>query len=101
MFVYYVLLPLLSLAIVLIIRFFIRKRRNQPVELYLEALRVENSGNYLSALIMYESALGEAKKNKYNDNVLEEKIREKLRVLQTMIDYENSFIQKNKPVATA
>jgi hypothetical protein len=95
---YYILSAVLGLiAIVVLIRYFVQKRKSLPVELYLEALRTENSGQYRSAVNTYESALAEARKNKYNDEAFELKIREKLKVLQTMIDYENSFV---KPINT-
>jgi hypothetical protein len=99
---YYILSAVLGLiAVVVLIRYFVQKRKSLPVELYLEALRTENSGQYKSAVNTYESALAEARKNKFNDEAFEEKIREKLKVLHTMIDYENSFAKPVKPAKSS
>lgn len=66
------------------------RKKNLPVELFVEALRNENSGHYEEALITYEYALAEFKKTRANSN-LKNKIIEKIKVLHTIIDYKNSF----------
>jgi hypothetical protein len=61
-----------------------------PVELFVEALRNENSGNYEEALIAYESALNEVNKIRFHGS-LKHKIIEKIRLLHTLIEHKNSF----------
>jgi hypothetical protein len=61
-----------------------------PVELFNEALRNENSGNFEAALITYKYALTEAEKTLFLSE-LKYKISGKLKVLHTIIDYRNSL----------
>jgi hypothetical protein len=86
---YIFLLMILSL-IILLIRSFILWRKNVPVELFVKALRNENSGHFEEAVINYETALNKFKKNKSHSN-LKNKIVEKLEVLRTVIEYKNKF----------
>ena len=83
-----IMLPLI--IIFLFSRLFSRKR-NVPVELFAEALRNENSGQFESAIITYERALNEYKKIRFQGNNLRSKIIEKLKVLHTVIEYKNGF----------
>jgi hypothetical protein len=76
--------------IIFLIRFFIIWKKNIPVELFVEALRNENNGNFEEAVITYETALNEFKKMKLHRN-LENKIIEKLKVLHTIIEYKNNL----------
>jgi hypothetical protein len=61
---------------------------NVSVELFAKALKNENSGHYEEAVIIYENALSEAKKNRFH-NSLKHKIIEKLKLLHTCIEYKN------------
>ncbi|MEO5945445.1 MAG: hypothetical protein ABIP79_01415 [Chitinophagaceae bacterium] len=71
--------------------YFVRKRkRNIPVVLFVEALRNENDGHFKEAVFSYERALLEAKKNR-SQKYLETRITEKLKILHSTINYENSF----------
>lgn len=79
----------LTIAI-LLIRSFIPRKKNTSVELFIEALRNENSGNFEAAITAYESALIEVKKNKFRDDNLKDKITEKLKVLHSIIEYKNN-----------
>jgi len=58
-------------------------------------LKDENSGNFEEAIITYENALIEVKKIKYN-NTLKNKIVEKLKLLHTVIDYNNNSLSPVK-----
>lgn len=74
-----------------LIRFFILRKKNISEELFMEALKNENSGNFEKAIITYENALSEAKKVRFQRNNLKNKIIEKLKVLNTVIAYKNNF----------
>ncbi len=88
---YYFLLFLMLSFIILLVRAFIRRKRNIPVELFIEALRNENSGQFEAALHTYENALFEETKIRFQSSGLKNKIKEKLKVLHTMIEYKKSF----------
>jgi hypothetical protein len=85
----------LSLLIFLI-RSFVQSKKNIPVELFVAALLQENSGHFEKAVIGYESALHEVKKIRFN-RVLKNKIIEKLKLLHTVIEYNNNFILIREP----
>jgi len=87
---YYFLLIMLLSLIVLLIRSFVLRKKKIPVELFTEALKNENSGNFEAALITYESALNAATKSRVH-GYLKNKITEKLKVLHTIIEYNNSL----------
>ncbi len=76
--------------IILLSGSFILRERNIPVELFAEALKNENSGNFEAALIAYENALNEVKKNRFYSSSMKNKIVEKLKVLNTVIAYKNN-----------
>ncbi len=66
------------------------KSKNIPVGLFIEGLRNENSGDFGAAVVAYESALQEVKKSRFNSG-LENKITEKLKLLHTVIQYEEGL----------
>jgi len=80
---------ILSLVFFLI-RLFILWKKNIAVELFVEALRSENNGNFEEAVTSYESALIKFKKKRLHSS-LENKIIEKLKVLHTIIDYKKNL----------
>ena len=82
--------------LITLIFFFIRslvlRNKSLPVTLYVEALRNENSGHFEEALVTYQNALMEVKKEKFQyGGSLKNKITEKLKVLHTIIEYKNSL----------
>jgi hypothetical protein len=81
-----IMLPL----IIILIRRVVPRKRNMPDELFFEGLRNENSGDYEAALVAYENALAEVKKNRFYSSSMKNKIVEKLKVLNTVIDYKNN-----------
>ncbi|MEI9909273.1 MAG: hypothetical protein WDO71_06215 [Bacteroidota bacterium] len=83
------LIMVLSLVIFMI-RTLILRKRNVPVELFLEALRNENSGHFEEAVITYENALSAVGKSRFN-SYLRIRINEKLKVLRTIIEYKNNL----------
>ena len=86
---YYLLFIFLILAIWLI-GMLILKKRDVSYELFVEALKRENSGHLEEAAITYESALKEVKKGRFQ-NGLEKRIIEKLKMLNTVIQYERNL----------
>jgi hypothetical protein len=66
------------------------KKKDLPVELFVEGLRYENNGHFYEAIINYENALSEVKKNVFHDD-LKNKIIQKLKVLHTIIEYQKNF----------
>ena len=77
---------MLVIVILLILRF-IYQNRIITSKSFAAALENENNGNYEAALNNYEIALTEVKKTKRNKD-LRIKIRDKIKVLHTVIDYE-------------
>ena len=59
--------------------------------LFMEALRNENSGNYEAAILGYETALAEVSKSGFSKNGLTAKITGKLKVLKSLISYQENF----------
>jgi hypothetical protein len=82
--------------LIFFIRRFISRRRNVPVRLFDEALRNENSGEFESALLNYEKALGEANKAGFIANTIKNRIIEKLKILHTVVAYQNNFMPAGK-----
>lgn len=78
------------LVIGFLIRHFHMQKNNIPVKLFVEALRSENIGHFEAAEITYESALNEVKKIRFHNN-LKNKIIEKLRLMHTIIEYQNGL----------
>lgn len=56
-----------------------------------EALKNENAGYYEAAVAGYETALAEQQKLRFDNGVLTRKIREKIKVLHTIILYNRNF----------
>lgn len=81
---------MIALVPVSIIRSFSLKKKNLPVELFVEGLKYENNGHFNEAIINYENALAEVKKNRFRHN-LKNRIIQKLNVLQTIIEYQKSL----------
>jgi hypothetical protein len=65
-------------------------KKTLPLKLFIEAQKDENDGRFEEAVITYESALEEVRKFKFHGS-LKNKIIEKLKVLHTTIEYQNSF----------
>ena len=82
---------MLTLIIIFLFRRFGPWKKNAPVELFAEALRDENSGQFETALVTYERALNEVKKSRFQGSSLRSKIADKLKVLHTVIEYKNGF----------
>ncbi len=82
---------MLVLIIIFLFRRFFPNKKNVPDELFTEALRNENSGYFETAIVTYERALDEVKKNRFQGNSLKSKIINKLKVLHTVIEYKNGF----------
>lgn len=68
-----------------------KKKKNISLELYASALRNENDGLYDAAVADYEQALTELEKLRFRDARLMAGIQEKLKVLHTIISYNNNF----------
>jgi hypothetical protein len=63
-------------------------KKNISIDLFNEALRNENNGLYEEAVANYENALNELNKTRFQ-STFRNKIIEKLKVLHTLIDYNN------------
>ena len=83
---YYLFLAIAALIFVLLVRYFILGKKNVSVRLFAEALKNENSGHFEEAVITYQNALDEVKKIRFHGN-LKHKIVDKLKVLNTVIEY--------------
>lgn len=81
---------IICLLIAYLIRYQLIRRKNSPFQLYNEALQNENKGNYKEALLNYELALLQADKNRFYSN-LKNRIHEKRKLLNTIIEYENNI----------
>ena len=85
-------LPFIMIALLItsvISSIFLRKK-NLPVELFTEDLKYENDGHFDEAIINYENALSEIKKNRFH-RVLKSKIIQKLKVLYTISEYQKNI----------
>jgi hypothetical protein len=89
-FYYFIFSALMLVFILFFIRSFIMRKGNLPVELFNEALKNENNGDFETAIGFYKSALDEADKSVFLTG-LKYKIIAKLKVLHTAIDYQNSI----------
>lgn len=78
------------LMILALIRFIMLRKQHAGVNLFAEAIKNENSGHFEEAIIAYNNALAAVKKNRFH-NDLENKITEKLKVLNNTIAYNKSF----------
>ena len=85
-------LPFIMIALLItsvISSIFLRKK-NLPVELFTEGLKYENDGHFDEAIINYENALSEIKKNRFHRD-LENRIIQKLKVLYTISEYQKNI----------
>ena len=84
-------LPFIMIALLItsIISSLFLKKKNLPVELFSEGLRYENDGHFDEAIINYENALNEVKKNRFHRD-LENRIIQKLKVLYTISEYQKN-----------
>ena len=94
-FYYYIFIFLVLSTTFILIRYFSLRKKNIPLQLFIKALKDENSGNFEEAIITYENALNEVKKIKFN-NALKFKIVEKLKLLHTVIDYNNNSLSPSE-----
>ena len=81
---------MIVLLIASIVSSFFLKKNDLPVELFVEGLRYENDGHFDEAIMNYENALNEVKKNRFHRD-LENKIIQKLKVLHTISEYRKSI----------
>lgn len=65
-------------------------KTNYPANLFNEALRNENEGNFETAVIIYENALDRFKKSRLHSN-LKNKTIKKLKVLYTITEYKSNL----------
>ena len=89
-YVYLILFVILAAAIIFIF-LVIRRRKNIPATIFADALRSENNGDYKDAIMNYRIALEEAKKANLDVKYIL-MIIEKIKVLHTVIEYENNCI---------
>ena len=92
---HYLTLFMIIAFIIFVISSVFLKKKNLSDQLFIEGLKQENNGHFEEALINYENALDEVQKNS-NHSDLELKIKQKLKVLHTIIEYKNSirFVRK-------
>ena len=72
------------------IRYFILWRKSIPMSLFAEALKSENDGFYEEAATAYETALNKIGNIRFHRD-LRNKIVERVKVLHTLIEYNNRF----------
>jgi len=85
-------LPFIMIALLItsVISSLFLKKKNLPVELFSEGLKNENDGHFDEAIINYENALNEVKKNRFHRD-LENRIIQKLKVLYTISEYQKNI----------
>jgi hypothetical protein len=88
---YYLLLLVLFSLFILLIRSLLLRKKSIPVGLFVEALRNENSGHFEEAVINYEKALDEVQGSRFYDGGFKNRIIEKIKVLNTIIEYKNGL----------
>lgn len=82
---------MIALLIASIVSSLFLKKKDVPAELFVEGLKYENSGHFEEAIINYENALHEVRKNRFQSN-MKNRIIQKLKVLHTIIEYKKSFL---------
>lgn len=87
------------LLLVFIIRLLFKKRKSVPVEWFTAALRLENEGDFATAILRYETALAEENKSKFPNTKLLDMINDKLKVLRTVVSYQDNFHYETKILA--
>jgi len=85
-------LPFIMIALLIasIISSLFLKKKDLPVELFVEGLRYENDGHFDEAIMNYENALNEVRKNRFQSE-LENRIIQKLKVLHTISEYKKNI----------
>lgn len=85
-------LPFMMIALLVasIISSLFLKKKDLPVELFVEGLKYENDGHFDEAIINYENALSEVGKNRFHHD-LKNKIIQKIKVLRTIIEYKKNI----------
>jgi hypothetical protein len=78
-------------SVFFVVRFFVLRKKNLAVELFVEALGYENESNFVAAALAYTKALQEVRKIRFHHG-LESKIMDKLKVMQSIIAYNDSFL---------
>ena len=99
---YYIQCVVLCLgALFLLVRYLLLRKTSLSSQWYIKGMRAENKGIYDDAAASYENALREMKRNRFNRS-LEIKIREKLKVLHTVITYERDqhFVRQDNSWVT-
>jgi hypothetical protein len=93
---YFVYSAVLLGAFLLLVRYLLLKRTSLSTQLFMKGMRAENNGLYEEATVNYENALSKMKKNRFG-NGLEMEIRDKLKVLHTLIIYkrDQEFVRKD------
>ena len=86
----YIFIVVVVLTILFLVRIYFSRKRSLPVQLYMEALKNENSGDLEAAIRIYNNALIEAQKLRGQGD-LETRIIAKLKLLNTVIAYRNGF----------
>ncbi|HEU4860449.1 MAG TPA: hypothetical protein VFT15_11450 [Chitinophagaceae bacterium] len=81
---------MIALIVVSIISSLFLKKKNLPVELFVEGVKYENNGHFDEAIINYQNALAEMERNRFHNN-LKNKIIQKLKVLNTILEYQKSL----------
>ena len=89
------LMILLALCLMMVV-YFVRRKKSPAMLFFLDAIKAENKGNYKGAVDAYEDALCAAKKARL-DRYLKVKIVEKLKLLQTIKTYKSdqNFVRKD------
>lgn len=91
LFLYYIFfIILLSVLGYFIYKLLFRKKSVALVH-FVEALKNENAGYYEAAVDGYKIALAEQQKLRFHNGILTTRIREKIKLLHTIISYDNNF----------
>ncbi|GEM_PF-909819 len=93
--VFYLSLFFLILITILLILFFHSRRKTVPDILYEEGVKAENLGNFKEAVLKYEKALSVVDNFRFRRD-LKIKILNRIKVLRTVIKYENTFTLKSQ-----
>lgn len=91
---YYLLITVLLFAATAYLTWYLlRRTKSNSEKIFKAALQDENSGEFAAAILQYETALNEAEKNGF-DEQLRSRIIEKLKVLHTITEYEKDMRQQ-------
>lgn len=83
----YIFFSIVLLLIIFLTRLLIKRAMIIPVKLFHDALQKENDGRFEEAEMGYRSALDIVKSKRFQSNKLKNAIAEKLKVLNTVIEY--------------